>query len=60
MRKFLVCYRTYSGCGEYEYYTTVITLNKDEKANPGTFDKILNGLGRFNKEILSWSLIENE
>ena len=58
MRKFLVCYRTYSGCGEYEYYTTVITLNIGEKAKPETFDKILNGLGRCNKEVLSWSLIE--
>ena len=58
MRRFLVCYRTYSGCGEYEYYTTVIALNKDEKANPGTFDKLFNGPGRCNKEILSWNLIE--
>ena len=59
MRKFLVCYRTYSGCGEYEYYTTVITLNKGEKANPGTFDKLLNCFGGCDKEVLSWSLIED-
>lgn len=60
MRKFYVTYRRYLMCGEYEFDSIVITLNKGEKAHPSTFDDKLKGkfLGSEPKEIVSWSLIE--
>ena len=58
MRKFLVYYRLYLPYGEYEYHTNEIVLNRGEKANVETFDKKLNVVDGWNKEILSWSLIE--
>lgn len=47
-------------CGEYEFDSMVITLNKGEKAHPSTFEDKLKGkyLGSEPKEIMSWSLIE--
>ena len=51
-------YRVYSGCGKYIYHTCNISLNSNEKANCETFNKILNGIGEYDKEVLSWSLIE--
>lgn len=58
MRKFLVYYRIYCGCGEYDYCTKRFVLNTGEKANEKTFESKLNELGIWHKEILSWSLIE--
>ena len=58
MRKFLVFYRVYQYCGEYEYYRSKVELNPDEKANTETFEKKLNAWGVGGKEALSWSLIE--
>ena len=58
MRKFLVYYRAYQYCGEYEYYTNEIILNPNEKANTETFEKKVNSVGCSGKEVLSWSLIE--
>lgn len=58
MRKFYVCYRIYQYCGEYEYHHTIIPLNKNEKANIDTFETKLNEIGVTNKELISWSLIE--
>lgn len=59
MRTFFVYYRVYSGCGEYNYYTGNINLKPNEKANQETFNKILKGFGGCDKEVLSWSLIED-
>jgi hypothetical protein len=58
MRKFLVYYRRHLIYGEYEYYTKIFVLNAGEKANDETFASKLNELGIWQKEILSWSLIE--
>ena len=58
VRTFFVCYRAYAGCGEYFYHTSDISLKPNEKANQETFNKILNALGGCDKEVLSWSLIE--
>lgn len=58
MRTFFIYYRVYSGCGEYNYYTGDVNLKPNEKANRETFNKILNGFGGCDKEILSWSLEE--
>ena len=58
MRKFLVFYRKYLACGEYEYHTYKIVLNCGEKANVKTFENKLSELGMLGREILSWSLIE--
>lgn len=60
MRKFYVTYRRYLMCGEYEFDSIVITLNKGEKAHPLIFENKLKGkyLGNDLKEIVSWSLIE--
>ena len=58
MRKFLVYYRIYLMCGEYDCYTCEIVLDKGSKANVDTFEKILNSTGCGGKEVLSWSLIE--
>lgn len=59
MRKFNVVYREFTRCAEYAYYSVVITLNQNEKANPLTFDAKLKEKGLCNyKEIMSWSLIE--
>lgn len=60
MRKFYVTYRRYLMCGEYEFDSMVITLNKGEKAHPLTFEDKLKGkfLGSEPKEIVSWCLIE--
>ena len=60
MRKFLVYYRNYIGCGEYNCYTSEIVLNTGEKANVETFNTKLNDLGvkGSGNEIVSWSLIE--
>lgn len=58
MRKFLLYYRRHLVYGEYEYYTKKIVLNQSEKANDETFTSKLNELGIWQKEILSWSLIE--
>lgn len=44
--------------GMYEYNTINITLNVDERANVETFRNKLNELGMCQREILSWSLIE--
>lgn len=57
MRTFFVYYKTYSGCGEYDYHTCKISL-VNQKANSETFDKILNNMGGCVKEVLSWSLEE--
>ena len=58
MRKFLVYFRVYLMCGEYEYYTHEVVLDKGSKANVNTFENKLNSMGCGGKEILSWSLIE--
>lgn len=58
MRKFLVCYRKHLAYDEYEYHTRIIVLNIGEKANVETFENKLNELGMLQREILSWSLIE--
>ena len=58
MRKFLVYYRIYLTCGEYDYYTCEIVLDKGSKANVDTFENKLNSVGCGGKEVLSWSLIE--
>lgn len=58
MRKFYIYYRIYQGLGEYEYYHTIIPLNKNEKANIDTFETKLNEIGGTHKELISWSLIE--
>ena len=58
MRKFLVYYRRHLVYGEYEYCTKRFVLNTGEKANDDTFASKLNELGIWQKEILSWSLIE--
>ena len=58
MRKFLVYYRLYQYCGEYEYCTNEIVLKPNEKANTETFEKKVNSVGCSGKEVLSWSLIE--
>ena len=58
MRKFYVLYRSYIRCGEDEYNNAIITLDKNEKANIGTFQTKLNDLGGLYKEPISWSLIE--
>ena len=58
MRKFFIYYKVYSGCGEYNYYSGEIYLKPNEKANLETFNKILSGFSGGDKEILSWSLIE--
>ena len=58
MRKFLVCYRKRLVCDEYEYHTRIFVLNTKEKANVETFENKLNELGMLQREILSWSLIE--
>ena len=58
MRKFFIYYRIYSGGGEYNYHTGYIILKPNEKANQETFNKILKGFGGCDKEVLSWSLIE--
>jgi hypothetical protein len=58
MRKFLVYYRIYLTCGEYEYNYSEIELDDGEKANVVTFGKKLNSIGCGGKEVLSWSLIE--
>lgn len=57
MRTFFVYYKTYSGCGEYDYHTCTISLI-NQKANRETFNKILNDMGGCIKEVLSWSLEE--
>ena len=58
MRKFLVYYRIYRGCGEYECYYSEVVLNAGEKANVATFGKKINSIGCGGKEVLAWSLIE--
>ena len=58
MRTFLVYYRMHQVYGMYEYNTINITLNVDERANVETFRNKLNELGMWQREILSWSLIE--
>lgn len=58
MRKFLVCYRMYLTCGNYDYCTKRFVLNADEKANEETFERKFNELGEWHREILAWSLIE--
>jgi hypothetical protein len=59
MKKFYVTYREYTHCAEYAYYSIMITLNQNEKANPLTFNDKLKEKGLCNyKEIMSWSLIE--
>ena len=58
MRKFYIFYRIYQYLGEYEYYHTIITLNKNEKANIDTLETKLNEIGGTHKELISWSLIE--
>lgn len=61
VRTFFIYYQFYqicSGYGKYTYHTCNISLNSNEKANRETFNKILNGLGEYDKEVLSWSLIE--
>lgn len=60
-RTFFIYYRVYqihSGYGKYIYNTCNISLNSNEKANRETFNKILNGICESDKEVLSWSLIE--
>ena len=59
MRTFFVYYRVYSGGGEYNYCTGYISLKPNEKANRETFNNILKGFGGCDKEVLSWSLIED-
>ena len=58
MRKFFVYYKQYYYCDGGEFYTTIIEVNSDERANEETFNKKLNGCGSSNKKVLSWSLIE--
>ena len=58
MRKFLVYYRKHLVYDEYEYHTRIFVLNAGEKANVKTFENKLNELGMLQREILSWSLIE--
>lgn len=60
MRKFYVTYRRYLMCGEYDFDSIVITLDKGEKAHPLVFENKMKGkyLGNDLKEIVSWSLIE--
>ena len=58
MRKFYIFYRIYQSLCEYEYHHTIITLNKNEKANIDTFEGKLSEIGIFRKELISWSLIE--
>lgn len=61
MRKFHVTYREYTKW-DYYYYSVIISLNEGEKANISTFRDKLKGkcFGDNYKEILSWSLIEDE
>lgn len=59
MRTFLVYYRIHVVYGEYNYYTRNISLKPNEKANLETFNKILSGFSGGDKEILSWSLVED-
>lgn len=58
MRKFYVAYRRYLMCGEYEFESIIITLNKGEKANLPTFEEKTKECFGNLKEIISWSLIE--
>ena len=58
MRKFLVCYRNHWVYGEYTYRTIEVVLNAGEKANVETFENKLKEVGTWQKEILSWSLVE--
>ena len=62
MRKFHVTYREYTRWGDFKFNSVVVTLNEGEKANISTFRDKLKGkcFGDNYKEILSWSLIEDE
>lgn len=57
MRKFYVRYE-YS-LGGPRYGNIIITLETNEKANPEIFNKkLMTYMGRVDKKVLSWSLIE--
>ncbi len=58
MRKFYVSYRVYRCVGEYDYRYAIILLDKNEKANPNTFETELSHIGENHIELLAWSLIE--
>lgn len=58
MRKFYVSYRVYQYVGEYDYRYAIISLDKNQKANPDTFETELSHIGEHHIELISWSLIE--
>lgn len=57
MRRFLVHYRIYAYCSEYQHHTCYITLESGQKANVETFKKLIDFKSGF-FDVLAWSLVE--